>query len=75
MVQWLRICLPLQGTSVRSLVRELRSHKPYSNSARVPQQLNLLATTREKPTECYKDLAQPKLKNKHPDKRQCSWES
>ena len=25
-VQWLRICLPLQGAWFRSLVRELRSH-------------------------------------------------
>ena len=25
-VQWLRICLPIQRTQVRSLVRELRSH-------------------------------------------------
>ena len=28
MVQWLRICLPMEGTQVQSLVRELRSHKP-----------------------------------------------
>ena len=26
MVQWLRICLPMQGTQVQSLVGELRSH-------------------------------------------------
>ena len=26
MVQWLRLCLPMQGAWVRSLVRELRSH-------------------------------------------------
>ena len=25
-IQWLKICLPMQGTWVRSLVRELRSH-------------------------------------------------
>ena len=25
-VQWLRICLPMQGTRVQSLVRELRFH-------------------------------------------------
>ena len=30
MVQWLRICLAIQGTWVRSLVRELRSHMPQS---------------------------------------------
>ena len=27
-LQWLRICLPVQGTQVRSLVRELRPYKP-----------------------------------------------
>ena len=27
-VQWLRMCLAMQGTQVRSLVRELRSHVP-----------------------------------------------
>ena len=30
-VQWLRICLPMQGTWVQSLVRELRSHMPWGN--------------------------------------------
>ena len=30
-VQWLRICLPMQEMWVRSLVRELRSHMPQSN--------------------------------------------
>ena len=29
-VQWLRIRLPMQGTQVQSLVRELRSHLPQS---------------------------------------------
>ena len=29
-VQWLRLHLPMQGVWVRSLVRELRSHMPYS---------------------------------------------
>ena len=28
--QWLRICLPMQGTQVQSLVRE-DSHMPWSN--------------------------------------------
>ena len=27
-VQWLRICLPMQGTQVQSQVGELRSHMP-----------------------------------------------
>ena len=26
MVQWLRLCLPMQGAQLRSLVGELRSH-------------------------------------------------
>ena len=27
-VQWLRLCLPMQGVRVHSLVRKLRSHMP-----------------------------------------------
>ena len=27
-VQWLRLCLPMQGVRVRSLIGELRSHRP-----------------------------------------------
>ena len=46
-VQWLRICLPMQGTQVRSLVGELRSHMPRGNEARAPQLLSPCATTRE----------------------------
>ena len=30
-VQWLGICLPMQGTWVRSLVKELRPHMPQGN--------------------------------------------
>ena len=30
-VQWLRIHLPIQGTWVQTLVRELRSHMPWGN--------------------------------------------
>ena len=37
MVQWLRPCLPIQGMKVQSLVRELRSHMPQGNQARVPK--------------------------------------
>ena len=29
-VQWLRIHLAMEGTQVQSLVRELRSHRPWS---------------------------------------------
>ena len=31
--QWLRICLAMEGTWFRFLVGELRSHKPWGNSA------------------------------------------
>ena len=37
-VQWLRIHLEMQGMWVQALVRELRSHVPQSNRARLPQQ-------------------------------------
>ena len=30
-VQWLRICLAMQETWVRSLIGEVRSHVPLSN--------------------------------------------
>ena len=29
-LQWLRLCLPVQGVQVQSLVREQRSHVPRS---------------------------------------------
>ena len=31
MVQWLRICLPMQSMQVQSWVRELRSYMPQGN--------------------------------------------
>ena len=42
-VQWLRICLPTQGTWVRSLVRG-GFHILWSNQAPVPQLLSLPTT-------------------------------
>ena len=33
MVQWLRVCLPMQGTWVPSLVGELRSHMLWAAKA------------------------------------------
>ena len=36
-VQWLKICLPMRGMKVQSLVRELRSHMPQGNKALEPQ--------------------------------------
>ena len=38
-VQWLRICLAMQGTWVQSPVRKLRSHVQQSNKASMPQLL------------------------------------
>ena len=37
MVQYLRICLAMQGTWVQSLTGELRSHVPQSKQASSPQ--------------------------------------
>ena len=31
-VQWLRLCLPMKEMGVRSLVRELRPHIPYTKN-------------------------------------------
>ena len=42
-VQWLRIHLPMQGMQVRSPVRELRLHVPWSNEAHEPQPVSLCA--------------------------------
>ena len=47
MAQWLKICLPIQGTQVRSLVGKLRSH----------MQLGPYATTREACTLQRRPLA------------------
>ena len=55
-VQWLRICLAMQGTWVWSLVRELRSHMPRSNEARLSPLESPCATTK-KPTWCNEDPA------------------
>jgi len=46
-VQWLRIHLAMQGTWVRSLIRELRSHRPQNNEAQLPQLLSPKATITE----------------------------
>ena len=34
-IQWLRICFALQGMWVRSLIRELASHRLWCNEANV----------------------------------------
>ena len=46
-VQWLRIHFPMQGTQVRSLVRELRSYMPWGSKACKPQRLSPLPSSRE----------------------------
>ena len=33
-VQQLRLCLPLQGTQIQTMVRKLRSHMPCSQKAK-----------------------------------------
>ena len=45
-VQWLRICLPMQGTWVWSLIRELRSHMLWGNQACELQLPSLYATNK-----------------------------
>ena len=47
LIQWLRIHLAMQGTQVRSPVRELRSHMRQSNEANEPQLESLSATTKD----------------------------
>ena len=44
-VQWLKICLAIQGMQVGSLVRELRSRTPQSNSVHAPQLESQCSTT------------------------------
>ena len=56
MVQWLRICLPVQGTWVGFLVLELRSHVPQGNYVHEPQllepeQSKAFALQEEKPPQ------------------------
>ena len=59
-VQWLRMRLPMQGTRVRYLVRELRSHRPRGSWELMPWSLSWSrnTTTREGPTCCNKDSTQ-----------------
>ena len=49
MVQWLRLCLPMQGAWVRSLVRELRSHMLHRRDKE--------KTEEENPVTCYHTAA------------------
>ena len=61
-VQWLKICFPMQGTRVRSLVGELRSHMLQGNDAHVPQLLSPCTTTTE--STCS-GACKPKLESLH----------
>ena len=69
--QWLRICLPMQGTRVRSLVQEdptchraTKYHVPQllnlHSRAREPQLLSLRATTTEARVPTARALQQEK---------------
>ena len=42
MGQWLRLCLPMQGAWIQSLVGELRSHMPCGLAERGQGALSLL---------------------------------
>ena len=53
-VQWLRICLPMQGSRVRSLVRE----DPTCRGATKPMRHNYRACALE-PTSCVPQLLKP----------------
>ena len=53
-VQWLKICLPVQGTWVWSLVRELRAHTLCSNKAFMPQPEK--STHNATKTQCSQNL-------------------
>ena len=55
-VQWLRACLPMQGSCICSLVRELRYHMPQGNYA--------AAFQLEKRVHCNEDPIQKKKKKK-----------
>jgi len=37
-VQWLRLCLPIQGLQVQSLAGELRSHMPHGQKKKKKSQ-------------------------------------
>ena len=62
-VQWLRICLAMQGTWVRSLVKELRSHgatKPERPTTERPRATARECHCREDPTRCTQDRCSQK---------------
>ena len=52
MVQWLRICLPMQGTRVWSLVGDLRSHVVQGQLNPQARTLSLRSLEQQKPVRC-----------------------
>ena len=71
-VQWLRICLAMLGTWVRSLVGELRSHMPWGNKIHALPLENLHTAVRRSPCDttweaCTLHWTKPHMCcNKHP---------
>ena len=45
MVQWLRLCLPMQGVQVQPLVGELRSHMPYDPKTKMQNRSNIVTNS------------------------------
>ena len=55
MVQWLRICLPLRGARVQSLVRELRFHIPFGQNNKSNIVINSIKTLKKKKKKCKEE--------------------
>ena len=55
-VQWLRICLAMQGTRVQSLVGELRSHMLSNKEAPASQLLSPCTTAKSQCSQKEKNL-------------------
>ena len=45
MVQWLRLCLPVEGVWVGSLVRELRSYMPFGQKIKAKNRSNIVTNS------------------------------
>ena len=46
-VQWFRLCLPMQGVRVQSLVRGLRSHMLAAKTQNIKNRSNIVGLTLE----------------------------
>ena len=60
-VQWLRMCLPMQETQVPSLVGVLRSYVPRDNSACEPQWRPSTAKKKKNNNKCWQGWAKETL--------------